>query len=561
MTARRLQPGVGFGVFVGYLTISIVYWGQGVVRDPTRECLCLGGDPALYMWSLSWWPHAIGAGINPFITNAIYVPDGFNLTWATAVPAASLAVWPVTALVGPVAAWNVLMLGGPALASLTAFKLCQELAGRFWPSLIGGYLFGFSSFMVAESLGHLHLTLTFLVPVALLLTVRRFRGTLSQRRYICWLALVIVVQFLFSTEATLMLAVMSCVGAMVCVIFFDHGARRRLGRVLAEVVASGVIATVVLSPYLYYALTDLRHESINPPDRFSGDLLNLLIPTVVTRVGSSTFAPVARLFVANASESGLYLGLPIVILVCLYAARTPSSAAKRSLLTFAGVAVLLALGTHMQIAGQVTMQLPWYFATKLPLLNNVLPARFAIYIWLAVALIVALWLARPTTGVTSWGIAALGLACLVPNVNAPMWHTQLDDPPFFRDGGYRHVLRQNETILALPYGQFGFSMLWAAETHIDVRLAGGYISPEVPLNYHNDPFIQGVETSSGNPPPNLGDSLPGFLRRTGATRIVVSQRLGALWAAALQKLGYKGKAIGGVVVFPIVRSTKDRRSV
>jgi hypothetical protein len=554
MTARRLRPGVGLGVFAGYLTISIVFWGQEVVQDPTRKCLCLGDDPSLFMWSLSWWPHAIGAGTNPFVTHAIYVPDGFNLTWATAVPIASLAVWPVTALAGPVAAWNVLMLGAPALAAFTAFALCRELTGRFWPSLVGGYLFGFSSFMLAESLAHLHLTLSFPLPWALLLAVRRFRGRLATRRFVGWLTVVLVVQVLCSTEAALMLAVMACAGAAASLVFADPGARRRIVRVLAEAVAASAIAAVVLAPYLYYAFKDVRPDPIRSPYLFSGDVLNLVIPTEVTRLGHQTFAPVADRFVANPAEAGLYLGLPIFALVCLYALRAPAGALKRSLLAFTGIALLFTLGPSLQIAGQSTLKLPWREAMKLPLLNNVLPVRFALYLSLAVAVIVALWLALPTARLASWSIAALGLAFLVPSVSSPIWHTQLDDPPFFRDGGYRHVLRPGETILALPMGSFGFSMLWAAETHVDIRLAGGYIAPELPDGYANDPFVQGVYAANGNPPANLATTLPAFLQRTGATRIVVSEARGAPWPAALQGLGYRGRAVGGVIVYPVAKS-------
>jgi hypothetical protein len=551
MTARRLRPGVGLGVFAGYLAISIVFWGQEVVQDPTGKCLCLGDDPSLFMWSLSWWPHAIGAGTNPFVTHAIYVPDGYNLTWATAVPAASLVVWPVTALAGPVAAWNVLMLGAPALAAFAAFTLCRELTGRFWPSLVGGYLFGFSSFMLAESLAHLHLTLSFPLPWALLLAVRRYRGSLSRRRFVGWLTVVLVVQVLCSTEAALMLAVMACAGAVAWLACAERQARSRHGALLGDAVGASAIAAVVLAPYLWYAFTDVRPDSIRSPYLFSGDALNLLIPTAVTRLGHQTFAPVADRFVANAAESGLYVGLPIVALVCLYALRAPAGAAKRSLLAFTGVALLFTLGPVLQIGGQSTLKLPWREAVKLPLLNNVLPVRFALYVWLAVALIVALWLALPTTRVASWGIAALGLAFLVPSVNSPIWHSKLDDPPFFRDGGYRHVLRHDETILALPLGAYGASMLWAAETHIDIRLAGGYIAPELPDGYARDPFIQGVYAANGNPPADLGTTLPGFLQRTGATRIVVSEARGATWSAALQSLGYRGRPIGGVIVYPV----------
>ena len=115
----------------------------------------------------------------------------------------------------------------------------------------------------------------------------------------------------------------------------------------------------------------------------------------------------------------------------------------------------------------------------------------------------------------------------MPSVDSPIWHSKLDDPPFFRDGGYRHVLRHGETILALPLGAYGASMLWAAETHIDIRLAGGYIAPELPDGYARDPFIQGVYAANGNPPADLGTTLPGFLQRTGATRIVVERGAGA----------------------------------
>ena len=112
------------------------------------------------------------------------------------------------------------------------------------------------------------------------------------------------------------------------------------------------------------------------------------------------------------------------------------------------------------------------------------------------------------------------------------------------------MLHHNETILALPMGSHGFSMLWAAETNIGIRLAGGYIAPELPAGYAADPFIQGVDAANGNPPADLAATLPAFLRRTGATRIVVSQALGAPWSAALEGLGYRGEAIGGVVVYP-----------
>ena len=70
----------------------------------------------------------------------------------------------------------------PALAAWTAFLLCRRLTeGAFWPSLAGGYLFGFSSYLMAAELTHVHTAAVFLVPVAALLVVRFVQGDLTRR--------------------------------------------------------------------------------------------------------------------------------------------------------------------------------------------------------------------------------------------------------------------------------------------------------------------------------------------------------------------------------------------
>ena len=70
----------------------------------------------------------------------------------------------------------------PALAAWTAFLLCRHLTGSFWPSFAGGYLFGFSSYMLGQELGHLHMTAVFLVPLAALVVLRFLEGALGRAR-------------------------------------------------------------------------------------------------------------------------------------------------------------------------------------------------------------------------------------------------------------------------------------------------------------------------------------------------------------------------------------------
>src|SRR5438094_407194 len=91
--------------------------------------------------------------------------------------------------------------GGQALAAFLLYTVCSIA-----PSLVGGYLFGFSTYELGQLSGHPNLALVALVPVAVLLVVRRMAGDLSPRRFVLLLTAVLVGQFLVSTEVALTLA-------------------------------------------------------------------------------------------------------------------------------------------------------------------------------------------------------------------------------------------------------------------------------------------------------------------------------------------------------------------
>ena len=79
---------------LAYLLLSLLYFGT--VGDYGGSYLGYGLDPIQFVWFLNWWPWAIAHGLNPFISCYVWYPQGFNLTWATSVPAAALLMWPLT---------------------------------------------------------------------------------------------------------------------------------------------------------------------------------------------------------------------------------------------------------------------------------------------------------------------------------------------------------------------------------------------------------------------------------------------------------------------------------
>lgn len=62
-------------VLAGYAAISFAYFGWRLLPHPGR--VVFGNENApLYIWSFGWWRHAIGSGINPLVSHALYAGSG-----------------------------------------------------------------------------------------------------------------------------------------------------------------------------------------------------------------------------------------------------------------------------------------------------------------------------------------------------------------------------------------------------------------------------------------------------------------------------------------------------
>src|SRR4051794_25140102 len=73
-----------------YLAIALITIGRFAISDPAHVCACVGTqDPAAYMWALSWWPHAVAHGMNPFVSHLLWAPSGVNLAKGAMIPTAA----------------------------------------------------------------------------------------------------------------------------------------------------------------------------------------------------------------------------------------------------------------------------------------------------------------------------------------------------------------------------------------------------------------------------------------------------------------------------------------
>jgi len=519
---QRANRTNGLIAFALYAVIAIIFFGRPVLSDP-REIYIGSASPdsSLFMWLLVWWPYAITHHINPFITRLIWVPDGYNLAWTHFMFAPAIVGWPLTQFLGPVFSWNILCLAALALNAWSGYLLCQNRCHSFWPAFVGGYLFGFSPYVLGHLLGHLPLITVFPQPLAVYLVLLRIDGRISSARFTLLLACVALFQFLCSPEIFATSVVLGSMMIILALGFTPAQSRWILLRVCGLVSCALGIAALLSAPFWYYAIAiDYQHAPINSPEFYSADLLGFVIPNSLLLAGRiSLWSSISQSFGRNLFECN-YLGLPLIVVVLVFALANYRNRSAMLVVLALVVAAILSLGPRLHIGGTESIYLPWWFAGRLPLINQALPIRLSMYVFLAAAVIVSTLLAAPGRRIRRWLLVAVGVISLVPDLGFPIWSTRVDTPRFFADGTYKRYIARNQTVLIVPYGSRGNSMLWQAVTGMYFKMAGGNCS-YTPAEYKYWPVLRNI-FGDGPLMPNFKQQLEGFLEAHDVDVIVVA---------------------------------------
>ena len=527
-----------FGLYLG---VALLATGA----PPERSSLLgFGGDPESSVWFLRWWPWAVLHGADPFTSHLVYAPGGYSMAWATSVPTASLLAAPVTLLFGPVETFDALTLLAHPLAAGTGFLLAFEMTGEMAASLVAGFLFGFSGYENGQVLGHLNLDLVFLLPVAVLLAVRRARGRLGRGTFVAATGAVLAAQFGLSSEvfATSVLS-----GGLLLVVLLararDRGAMLRIG---VECVAATAFALVLISPMLVGMARHAREmpDFVNAPGAYSNDLLNLVVPTRAEALHDGGTEAIAARFGGNGEEQDLYLGLPLLAIVLGFAVR--SRGWRSSVAVTIGLLALASLGPRLHVAGTAwPVRLPWAAVEHLPLLRAALPCRLGVYVALGSSVAAACWMAERGR---RWARTAAGLlACvfLLPGWARASW-TPVQVPSLFSDPRLADGLAGGNVLL-LPFTS-GDTMLWQAVSGMRFAQAGGLLS-FIPLGFQHEKVALSLVRNEAEA--GFVVDLLAFARRHEVRLLVEGTGTGASIRAALGASGWRLRRIGGVTVVEV----------
>ena len=550
-TSGRLGVAAALASYVALgVLANLPAWLDGATRTTQAAAQ---GDIGQEVWFLGWVPAALSHGLDPFVTGALNAPWGVNLMDNTAMPLAGLLGWPVTAIFGPIATYNVLFSLAFATSAAAAFLVFRRYVDWTPAAWLGGLLFGCSPYLVGQGRGHLFLVLVALLPAMLWcldeIVVRRRRPAWRMGGLLGACA---VAQLGFSVELLAWACVMAAVGLAGLAVVNRHRVAERAGHVArALATAVAVFAAAAAFPlYVFFAGPDHLSGAVHPPailDHLSADVASFIVPTSnqrldagLAKTGDGYVALVDGPVVPEPAENGSYLGLPLVVLLAAGAVRFRRDRTLRFALAMALVAAVFSLGGHLRVGGHdLGVPLPYLLLRRAGVLSSGIAARFSVFMWLFVALAVAVIVDRyraarrgrtaPAGRLRRLAGPAAGAVLLAASCAAlvPAWPYTFGPayvPAWFASPAARHV-RAGATVLPYPVARASFSlpMVWQALDGYRYGIPGGEAAVTDPHVSRLERILWGCLVGTPNPPvgPHLVTALRAELRARRVTTVVV----------------------------------------
>jgi hypothetical protein len=494
------------GSLAVYVLLAVGLFAVALTAPQTRV-IGSDADPGVISWYLGWLPFALSHGMNPLLSTYIDFPAGVNLLWNTWVPLPALLLWPVTTGPGPIVSYNIAAALAPALAAWCAWFACRRYVRSRIAAMVGGLLYGFSPYMLAHSLGHLHLSLAFVPPLMLLALDE---ALIRQSRPVALLGTVLGVlgltQLLISEEILVGEGLTACMAIAILIALYGKPARHRVVYASRALGLAALVFLIPAAPLLVFQFLGPQHITAVPQPRnvYVTDLLNFVLPTNVQAVSGWVSTRVVDQFTGNAGEWGAYLGLPLLAILVYAARRDWQRRAVRAFSMLGLFLAVLSMGQLVHVAGRITLiPVPilglvlavvvggrvrrpltyvfvgsWIALAIVPGFDNILPARLTVFVFLFGAVLLA-WFCdmvlREHNRRRLLGLAAtlVALVTLLPQIPFPA--SAIEVPTFFTTSAV-HVIPAGSVALVAPYALGGSTdaMVWQAASRFRFQMPEGY---------------------------------------------------------------------------------------
>lgn len=463
-----------------YLLVA-VWLLSGLVADLRTGYLSQGvQDQQAFEWYFGATAHNLVTFSNPLFTDLQNFPDGVNLMANAAVLGLGVPLAPLTLLAGPSATFVLVEVLGLALTASGWFWLFRRrLAVHPLLAAIGAGFVGFAPGMVSHANGHPNFVAQFLVPVIVDRVIRLAQGGRPRRDAVV-LGLLAAWQVFIGEEVLLLTAIGLAIAAPV-VLAHHREVLRPLARGLA--LGAGVCLAIVAVPLWWQFAGPRSYTSIwHPP---GGNDLAQLWGRATRSIGADVWASAALSM--NRTEENSFFGIPLL----LAAVAVVIALWRRPAVQALGVVVLIScwfsLGEEVVVNGRSTgIPAPGVLFEHVPILENVLPTRFALIAVPALGALLAIGAeeVRRAVGRSSASpgaalAAAAGAAglVLIPVLPTPLVVDQRAPmPQFFVDGSWKDWVDEGGSVLAAPAPWVGDTraLEWQAQARWGFPVVAGY---------------------------------------------------------------------------------------
>jgi len=496
---RPSSRAAAVAALIAYCALALVAFWHNLPLDNAHILAAEPEDTTDVGWFLSFAGFATSHAHNPFFTDWMEFPGGINIPANQSMMLLGVVATPITLIIGPFAMVNFTMFAALVLTAMAMYWTLRYFRCRPVAAFAGGLMFGFGPFQVAHSLANPNLTFLPALPVIFLLTYRLTSepGRVAPRRDGALFGLACAVQLYLNPEPLAEILVAAAAAAVVVTALrARHVTRAELLATVTGLCWGAGCFIVLALPFGYYYFAGPQHVSgpvvgLQQLAVFHADLAGLIAPNKNMLFGPASIMDRADLYAEGTlNESGVYLGIPLILIAGVLAWRERHARLVQFSLVVLLTSLVLSLGPELWVDNDDTgVPLPQRLLTHLPLIQSSEPVRFFAGADLAVAVILAAGLTglarnwdpgavhgrvRGLFPVMAIGVVAtVALAPLTPN-----WpdHVVPVDVPSYFTTSQADAIPAGATVLTYPLASFGAvqPMQWQMAAKFRFKLVGGY---------------------------------------------------------------------------------------
>jgi hypothetical protein len=499
---RATRPGLwwdigailGFIAGAFYLT-SRLWRGLSHVRGTNAP------DQAQFEWMLAHGARVVRHLDYPFVTTKMNAPDGVNLMANTSVLGLSVPMSPLTLVFGPHTTFALLMTTAYAATGIAwYYVLSRHVVAAPGAAVLGAAFCAFAPGMVSHGNGHPNIVAQFLVPFIVwrALTLGRsgrpFREGTVLGLLVTWQA--------FINEEILLLTALGVGSFTLIVGLFRRVHRQRIVPFLASLGVAVLIAGALLAYPLLVQFTGpgTYHGLSANIQQYGANLASYPAFSQLSLAGSEH---TARGLAQNPTEENSFLGWPSLILVGAVVTYLSRKLTALAVAATGAVFAICSLGPVVKWRSTGLGSGPWAAMQSLPILDTVVPTRFALATVPITGVLLAMgwdqWRrhGQPharTRAVREGGwrsnrlgrslryasyalVPAAFAAALLPAAPRPLPVVhQAKTPALLVNGRLHEYLTGNRSVVFVPPPQSRYPepLAWAAQAGLSFRISRGY---------------------------------------------------------------------------------------